>query len=149
MSQFTPYFTENLLDPTQWHFKQGTKVGVVIDSRGNAPKPPYCMVGSLRMYQSNQYGKPYPLLETMCDFSKSEGWFFKILLDTHNELSGVSDISKVTFTKSDLNVLSKAYTVLHQRDLVKRVRRQVYMINPSALITNNWEAHKPIWDTLP
>lgn len=149
MSQLTQYFTENLLDPTQLHLKEGTKVGIVLNSQKYSPKPPYCMVGSKRMYQNNAQGAAYPLLETMCSFTSSEGWFFQILLQTHNEVTGLSDISRKTFSKSELNQVSKAYKELNKRELVKRIKRQVYMINPSALITNNWGTHKQLWDNTP
>lgn len=141
----TQVFTENLLDETKLQFPKGTKAGVVFDSRGYVPKPLYRMVGN---GMTNGQGQAYPLLETMCDFNKAEAWFFKILLDTHSETTGLSDISKCTFTRTDLNVLSKAFKSLHQRNLVKRVRRQVYMINPSGLITNNWQNHNPVWQSL-
>lgn len=149
MNQFKPYFTENLLKDHEFHFNKGTKVGLLLDSTPHSVKPPFCMVGSNRMYESNAQGKAYPLLETMCDFSKPESWLFKILLEHHNETTGMSDVSKLTFTKTELNVLSKAFIELHKRNLVKRKKRQVYMINPSALITNNWKNHNTIWQSLP
>lgn len=107
--------------------------------------PPFRKIGN---GMKGQHGTAYPLLETMLEFSKPEAWLFSILLKTHSDKSGQSDISKLTFTKVDLNNLSKAYALLKQRDLVKRVKRQVYMINPSAIITDKWEEHKEVWKGL-
>ena len=60
-----------------------------------------------------------------------------------------SDISKESFSKADLNSISKAFALLHKRGLVKRVKRQVYMINPNAIITDNWKDHNNKWQSIP
>ena len=44
--------------------------------------------------------------------------------------------------------MSKAYKLLNQRELVRKVKRQVYMVNPSGLITDNWKEHLQVWDSL-
>lgn len=106
--------------------------------------PPYVMVGTgmkNRTYQS------YPLIETMLDFSKPEAWFFKMLLETYNNTTGLSTLI-VSFSDSDKVTASRSYKSLNQRDLVRRVKRQVYMINPCALITNQWKEQIKIWESL-
>ena len=106
--------------------------------------PPYIMAGT---GMKNRACQSYPLIETMLEFSKPEGWFFKVLLETHNEATGLSPIT-VSFSNTDRVTASRAYKLLNQRDLVRRVKRQVYMINPCALITNQWKEHIKVWESL-
>ena len=95
----------------------------------------------------NRTYQAYPLLETLLELSKPEAWLFKILLDTYNDQTGLS-ILTVSFSGTDKVTASKAYKSLNQRDLVRRVKRQVYMINPCALITNQWKEQIKIWESL-
>lgn len=106
--------------------------------------PPYIMAGT---GMKNRACQSYPLIETMLEFSKPEGWFFKVLLETHNEATGLSPIT-VSFSNTDRVTASRAYKLLNQRNLVRRVKRQVYMINPRALITNQWKEHIKVWESL-
>ena len=145
MKEFQNVVTQNLLEDTVFHVHKDTQLGLFQKPKKYNPQPPFLRIGN---GMKGQHGTAYPLLETMLEFSKPEAWLFAILLKTHSDKSGQSDISKLTFTKVDLNNLSKAYTLLKQRDLVKRVKRQVYMINPSAIITDKWEEHKEVWKGL-
>ena len=76
----------------------------------------------------------YPYEETLLELSKPEAWFFKLLLKAWRTGNGYSDISNMTFTATEKVVASNAYKKLKARDLVRKVKNQVYMINPTAKI---------------
>lgn len=147
MSENIPHLITNLLDDKQLHLPKGTKLSIVADTSTSpkyTEKPPFIMVGN---GMKNRTYQAYPLLETLLELSKPEAWLFKILLDMYNDQTGLS-ILTVSFSGTDKVTASKAYKSLNQRDLVRRVKRQVYMINPCALITNQWKEHIKIWESL-
>ena len=145
MNKLQEVVTQNLLDDSQFHVKKGTMIGLIPLKKEYRPQPPFKRLGDGKM---GKYGKAYPLIETMLEFSKPESWLFKILLKTHSETTGFSNISKVSLTKTEQVVMSKAYKLLNQRELVRKVKRQVYMVNPSGLITDNWKEHLQVWESL-
>lgn len=148
MSENIPHLITNLLDDKQLHLPKGTKLSIVADTTPSpkyTEKPPFIMVGN---GMKNRTYQAYPLLETLLELSKPEAWLFKILLNTYSEHTGLSSLKTIPFTKTELETSSKAYKLLMQRDLVRKVRRQVYMINPCALITNQWKEHIKIWESL-
>ena len=59
---------------------------------------------------------------------------FKILLKAWRNGNGYSDISYIKFNATEKVVASNAYKKLKERGLVRKVRNQVYMINPTAKI---------------
>ena len=49
-------------------------------------------------------------------------------------------------TNAEKQVIKKGYKELHAKDLVRRVKRGYYMINPNALITN-YDAQYKVWNS--
>ncbi len=146
MKDFVNVVTQDLSDPTKFHVAAGTSLGLFQPPKKHNPQPPFRRIGN---GMTGKHATAYPLLETMLTFSKPESWFFTYLLKYYKEYTGESDISKESFSKADLNSISKAFALLHKRGLVKRVKRQVYMINPNAIITDNWKDHNNKWQSLP
>lgn len=103
------------------------------------PKPSWTAIGDgmkTRHFQS------YPYEETLLDLSKPEAWFYKLLLKAWTAEDGYSNISHIKFTATEKTVASNAYKKLKERDLVRKVRNKVYLINPCAKI------HLSLFDTL-
>lgn len=95
------------------------------------PRPSYDTIGN---GMTTRHFTSYPYEETLLELSKPEAWFFKILLRAWRNGNGYSDISHTPFTPTEKVVASNAYKKLRERQLVRKVRNQVYMINPTAKI---------------
>ena len=94
------------------------------------PRPHYNIIGS---GMKTRYFQSYPYEETLLDLSKPEAWFFRIIFKAWGQ-DGYSDISHIKFTPTEKAVASAAFKKLKERDLVRRVKKQVYLINPCAKI---------------
>lgn len=97
----------------------------------NPTLPSYDTIGN---GMTTRHFTSYPYEETLLELSKPEAWFFKILLKAWRNGNGYSDISYIKFNATEKVVASNAYKKLKERDLVRKVRNQVYMINPTAKI---------------
>lgn len=95
------------------------------------PRPSYDTIGN---GMTTRHFTSYPYEETLLELSKPEAWFFKVLLRAWRNGNGYSDISYTSFTPTEKVVASNAYKKLRERQLVRKVRNQVYMINPTAKI---------------
>ena len=95
------------------------------------PRPSYDTIGN---GMTTRHFTSYPYEETLLELSKPEAWFFKILLKAWRNGNGYSDISYIKFNATEKVVASNAYKKLKERGLVRKVRNQVYMINPTAKI---------------
>lgn len=95
------------------------------------PRPSYDPIGN---GMTTKYFTSYPYEETLLALSKPEAWFFTLLLKAWRTGNGYSDISHIKFSTTEKVVASNAYKKLKERDLVRKVRNQVYMINPTAKI---------------
>lgn len=81
--------------------------------------------------------KSYPYEETLLDLSTPESKMLKLVIQHYNIHTGYSVVDLSKHTASEKNVLSSGYIKLKQRELVRRVKKGVYMINPSARINLN------------
>lgn len=137
---------ENLIDDKQLHIPQGAKLLVEVPTpKKPTDKPPFSMVGNgekNRMYQA------YPLINTLLDLSKPEAWFMKMVFKHLNNSTNTSRIPYDTLSETEKRVANKAYTLLKQKELVRKVKLHTYMINPTALITNNFAEHIEAWKAL-
>ena len=137
---------ENLFDDKQLNIPIGAKVLVEVPPPKKAnDKPPFSMVGNgekNRMYQA------YPLINTLLDLSKPEAWFMKMVFKYLNSESNTARIPYSDLSETEKRVANKAYGLLLKRQLVRKVKLHTYMINPTALITNNFQEHIIAWQKL-
>ena len=90
-----------------------------------------------------------PLTELYMDFNKEEQWFYKIIWQALNFKTNQATVLQGELSKHESNKVSSAYQSLKQKDLVRRVRKEVYMINPNAIIYPETQADNiKIWDSL-
>lgn len=137
---------ENLFDDKQLNIPSGARVLVEVPPPKKAnDKPPFRMVGNgekNRMYQA------YPLIDTLLDLSKPEAWFMKMIFKHLNNESNTARIPYSDLSETEKRVANKAYGLLLARQLVRKVKLHTYMINPTALITNNFKEHIIVWQAL-
>jgi len=113
--------------------------------------PPFFMGGVERMITVNgkQIKKGYPLQDTLLDFNAAERWFFKILKENITKNLKIH-IANSRFTKVEQNKKSKAVKSLIAIGLIKKIKREWYMLNPKAFIyVNEYEDNQAYWDSLP
>lgn len=121
---------------------------VIVTKRAKAIiKQPYCYISRAGEYKGKSMG--IPLTEMYMDFNKSEQWFYKKLWQNLNYKTNQATILQSDLTKSESNALSTAYTLLKNKGLVRRVRKEVYMINPNAVLyPETQEENIRIWNSL-
>lgn len=94
--------------------------------KGELPKVPVIIIGS--GYKS------YPYEMTLLDLSSNEAKMFKLIRQAYDNATGLSVVDLSNHTPSQRNKLSNGYKALKSRQLVKRVKQKVYMINPQAVV---------------
>ncbi len=121
---------------------------VIITKKAKARlNQPYAYISRSGEYKGKRMG--IPLTEMYMEFNKSEQWFYKKLWQSLNYKTNQATILQADLTKSESNALSTAYTSLRSKDLVRRVRKELYMINPNAVIyPETQEDNIKIWNTL-
>jgi hypothetical protein len=86
------------------------------------------------------------LLEEAMNATKPAQWLLKSIIkgiEYGNDYNPVVEVKAVT--EVDKVYLKKGYAELSSKDLVRRIKRGHYMINPNALIPNDYEAGLIIW----
>ena len=111
-------------------------------------KPNYFMVGNGTMNRNKIFG--IDLLRELANASKAGQFLLLAIKDGIVYGNGYHPVVKVLgTTKYEKNLLSEGYRELFERDLVRRVKRSHYMINPNAFIPPDYESAIAIWDSLP
>jgi len=106
--------------------------------------PPFFMGGRVGTIRSKKMG--YPLLDVMADMTKPEAWFFKELRHSMDIRTSVGIMKNGDLSLSDRQKKKLAYAPLKEKDLVRRVKKETYMINPDALIyPETYEESKKAW----
>ena len=96
-----------------------------------------------------RYFQSYPYEETLLDLSKPEAWLFKLMLKGWSRDTGYTTLDLSHLSKVEQDKASEAYGKLRERNLVRRVRKQLYLINPCAKIhLDNFEELNKMWHSL-
>ena len=111
--------------------------------------PNYYRVGNGTM---NKHGiQSINLVKEVTQLTKPAQYLINWIMDgmvfdpTLNSIAFV--VRVVPDTPADKQVVKKAYPELFKKDLVRRVKRGYYMINPNAIITDR-NAQLSVWNSL-
>lgn len=74
-----------------------------------------------------------------------EVWFLCLLAESFEGSTGISDLSREYFTKTEQNKLSLAYKELAKHNMVYRIKPKVYLVNPK-LITPYKNCIDTVWN---
>lgn len=108
-------------------------------------KPNYFMIGNGTMNKHKIYG--IDLLRELANSTKAEQFLLLSIKDGITFENGYSPIVKVTGNnKYEQNMITESYKSLLARELVVRVKKAHYMINPNALIPLDYENSILIWE---
>jgi len=95
------------------------------------PRPQWISIGT-GMHTSKFTSYPYEL--TLLSLTANETRMFILIREAYSPDTGLSMVNLNGYTPSQKTELSKGYKGLKGRNLVKRVKQKVYMINPSAIV---------------
>ena len=121
---------------------------VTIDKRPElSKKPNYFMIGNGTMNKHRIYG--IDLLTEIVNSSKAGQYLILAIKDGITYMNEYNPVVKVVgTTKYEQNMIIAGYKELVERDLVRRVKKAHYMINPNALVPIDYIGALKVWDTL-
>ena len=126
------------------YISPGEKV-TVEEKQKWAIKPNYFMIGNGTMNKHKIYG--IDLLKELANSTKAEQFLLLAIKDGICYGNDYSPIVKVVGeTKYQQNMITEGYKSLLARELVVRVKKAHYMINPNALIPIDYEGSLRIWE---
>jgi len=110
--------------------------------------PPFQCIGSEGMSKFNIQGLDLPPI--LINISGPAAKYFWQMVMDRDRTTNIVVIRGKDLSKYEKNKLSRIYLELHKADLVRRVKREYYMINPKAVLTkfenfegcwNRWQMH--------
>ena len=108
---------------------------------------PHRYVGETWMVRGKPKG--YSYTDVLLTLSGPEQWLFKMIKDNVDYRNNIAVVVSSTLSKTEANKLFSAYKLLNQKDLVRRVGPNRYMVNPDAFVNlENHEQNKLLWDQL-
>jgi hypothetical protein len=122
---------------------------IIINTRSKSRnnKPMFMMIGVPAKVRNKTPG--FPLFETLIKLNKEEQWFIGLLWKHVDSITNKSDISNYEFNSTDTSKVSRAFKPLKEMGLLKRVKKGVYMFNPTAIIpAQTYEETQEAWDSL-
>ena len=127
--------------------ERGTKLVV---QKNTVLQPNFLKVGNGTM--NKQKVKSIDLIDELINSSKSAQILIRDIkdgMDWDYELANYNFVVKIVkTTDAGRQALKRGYKELYRRDLVRRVKRGYYMINPHALIID-FKAQIKVWDSIP
>jgi len=97
-------------------------------------KPSFRLAGDGK---KNRQGYSMNLVEETCNFTSQEQWLF-IKIEKELDDKNVSIVRSKPLTKVEKEKLSIGYKRLRSKDLVRRIRREHYMVNPRLIIPKDF-----------
>ena len=103
------------------------------------------MVGNGTMNKNRVYS--VDLLRELANSTKAEQYLLLAIKDGINYENGYAPIVKVIGdTSTAKQYIKNGYKSLYERNLVVRVKKSHYMINPNALVPLDYEEAMEIWE---
>ena len=120
----------------------GEQVGVTKVAK---KKPNYFMVGNGTMNKNKIYS--IDLLKEMANSTKAEQYLLLAIKDGINYENEYNPVVKVVGdTSTAKQYIKSGYKSLYERNLVIRVKKSHYMINPNALVPIDYEDAIELWN---
>lgn len=118
----------------------------VVKATPKVKKPNYFMIGNGTMNRHKIYG--IDLLREIASSSKAAQFLILAIKDGINFENGYNPVVRIVGEgKYQQNQISEGYKELVEKDLVRRVKKAHYMINPYALIPPvDYEEAVKIWE---
>ena len=124
---------------------------VTVSRKGKYTSPPFSMVGN---GNKNKYGESLNLIEILCEFSKAEQFAFlkvietlKCLLDSR-EKHNVCPVFMGRLTSAEQQKFKSGITDLIQKGIVKRSKKEHYMVNPNLILSKEYRTDMALWNAI-
>jgi hypothetical protein len=94
-------------------------------------KPPFIMCGT---GHKNNNGNSMNIIDTMAEMTKPELFLFRMITDRMNLTTMIGTTLSKSLTDSQKQQIKTGYKRLRTKNIIKRVRREHYMVNPDLII---------------
>ena len=94
---------------------------------------PFYMIGKAG-YSKITGGSIVDAMKEILKFNKGEQWMMGIIFEDGENHNLQCVIRGKALSKTDKNKLSVAYKSLREKDIIRRVKREYYMVNPTFLV---------------
>ena len=152
---------EDLLNETNRNVYLGNissdeDVTIAISKKRSRSKPSFMMVGTGNKETKND-GQSMDYTEELLNMTKPEAAMFSLLMKNRDTPDFTKPRSRSNFTYIDNKNLDekekrqivKAYKLLRDKDLIVRVKRGQYLINPRLVISGeNWRKEEEVYKKL-
>lgn len=124
---------------------------VTVSRRNKYTYPPFCMVGN---GNKNNHGTSLPLIELLCVFSKAEQFaFLKVIEKLHcivdsRKKHNVCPVFMNELSNPEQQKFKSGITDLIKKGIVKRSKKEYYMVNPDLIISKEYANDLTMWKTL-
>ena len=124
---------------------------VTVSRKGKYTYPPFSMVGNGK---KNQYGTSLNLIETLCEFSKAEQFAFLKVIETlkcigdSRKKHNVCPVFMKDMSSAEQQKFKSGITDLINKGIVKRSKKEHYMVNPNLIISTSYADDMTMWNAL-
>ena len=108
---------------------QGKEVFTGVRSKERTP--PFWKLGGNMSYNRSRFPAYENLTGVMKEISKGANWFFWLLLEERKQDNNIAFITPKDPTEA--KKITRAYKELYELQIVARIRRQYYIINPAVI----------------
>lgn len=105
---------------------------VYIGTKRKQTSPPFWKLGGNMGYNRSRFPVyDGDLIDTMKNITKGANWMFWSLLETRSDKTNIAILTPQDPTETQK--VTRAYKELSNKDIIKRVRRSHYIINPAVI----------------
>lgn len=134
---------ESIPDGTYAHLKPGDRIV------GRIRDIPYYKIGN---GNKNAQGQSMNLIQEMALMTKPELWFFSEIEKKLNykdaDSIGIVLLDYCNYTMSQKQSIKKAYPLLEKKNLIKRTRRNSFMVNPKLILPRDLVEAELMWNSI-
>lgn len=123
-----------------------------IVKKSTEKKPGYALIGN---GMTTKHGRTsIDLLQEIADMNSNEKLCFFLIRDSFvydrydKRIIYQAKVDLSNLSKSQKSKFSNGYTSLYRKDLIRRVSKGVYMVNPNAIIPKHYEVELVTWNNL-
>jgi hypothetical protein len=123
----------------------------VVSTKKKTPrikKPPFMAIAG----GAFMIDKDKSLLQIIGRMTPAERWFFLYIEARMDQANNIAIVKSNELTKTQIKYKVCAYKTLYQQGLVKKIKREHYMINPEMIIAFDddiYTAMVTLWEALP
>ena len=124
---------------------------VTVSRRARFTNPPYCMVGN---GNTNRHGTSLHLIEVLCAFSKAEQFAFLKVIETlecigdSRKKHNVCHVAMHELSSAEQQKFKSGIASLIRKGIVKRSRREYYMVNPDLILSKEYTDDMTMWNAI-